>query len=78
LLDVANVHSKGAREIVACGKIEGGFNRVFVIEFDNGEKLVAKVPMRFAGPAALTTMSEVATMAYGIQYPKTIYWESES
>jgi hypothetical protein len=51
---------------VACEKKEGGFNRVFIIELDNGENVVAKVPMRCAGPAALTTMSEVATMRYGI------------
>ena len=51
---------------MACEKQEGGFNRVFIIELDNGTKLVAKVSMRHAGPAALTTMSEVATMRYGM------------
>jgi hypothetical protein len=78
LLDVAVTHSKGAHEVVACEKIEGGFNRVFVIEFDNGEKVAAKVPMRFTGPAALTTMSEVATVTYGIQHSRTSSWESKS
>lgn len=58
--------SVGAREVVACEKREGGFNRVFVIEFDNGAKVVAKVPMQYAGPTALTTMSEVATLRYGM------------
>lgn len=58
--------SVGAREVVACEKIEGGFNRAFVIEFDNGAKVVAKVPMQYAGPTALTTMSEVATLRYGM------------
>lgn len=38
---------------------------MFIVELDNGEKVVAKVPMRFAGPPALTTMSEVATLRYG-------------
>lgn len=58
--------SVGAREVVACEKREGGFNRVFVIEFDNGVKVVAKVPMQYAGPTALTTISEVATLRYGM------------
>lgn len=66
LLDVAINHSEGAREVVACEKREGGFNRVFIIKFDNGAKVVAKVPMPFAGPTALMTMSEVATLKYGI------------
>lgn len=66
LLDVAVNHSEGAREVVACEKREGGFNRVFIIEFDNGAKVVAKVPMQYAGPTSWTTLSEVATMKYGI------------
>jgi hypothetical protein len=66
LLDVAVDHSEGAREVVSCEKKEGGFNRVFIIEFDNGAKVVAKVPMQYAGPTSWTTMSEVATMRYGI------------
>lgn len=66
LLDVAVKCSNGAREVVACEKREGGFNRVFIIELDNGAKVVAKVPMQFAGPTALMTMSEVATLRYGI------------
>lgn len=71
LLDVALKHSKGAREVVACEEREGGFNRIFIIELDNGAKAVAKVPMRYAGPAALTTMSEVATLRCGIWHPAT-------
>jgi hypothetical protein len=78
LLDVTVIHGKGAREVVSCEKIEGGFNRVFVIEFDNGENVVAKVPMRFTGRAALTTLSEMATMTYGIPHPRTIWWKSKS
>jgi hypothetical protein len=69
LLDVAVKCSFGAREVVACEKKEGGFNRVFIIEFDNGAKVVAKVPMQFAGPTAFMTMSEVATLRYGIRHP---------
>lgn len=66
LLDVAVNHSEGAREVVACEKREGDFNRDFIIEFGDGAKVVAKVPLQYAGPASWTTMLEVATMKYGI------------
>ena len=67
MLDVATKHSEGAREVVSCEKREGGFNRVFIIEFDDGAEVVAKVPMRFAGPESLMTMSELTTVKYGIE-----------
>ncbi|KAK4553092.1 hypothetical protein LTR86_009819 [Recurvomyces mirabilis] len=81
LLDVAVKCSKGAHEVVSCEKREGGFNRVFLIEFDNKAKVVAKVPMRAAGPAALTTMSEVATLRYvksktRVPVPQVLAWSS--
>ncbi|WPH00052.1 Hypothetical protein R9X50_00287500 [Acrodontium crateriforme] len=81
LLDVAVNCSSGAREVVACEKRQGGFNRVFIIEFDNGSKVVAKVPMPFAGPSALTTMSEVATLRYvkgktSVPVPRVLSWNS--
>ncbi|SMQ47571.1 unnamed protein product [Zymoseptoria tritici ST99CH_3D7] len=83
LLDVAVNCSKSAREVVACEKREGGFNRVFIVELDNGEKVVAKVPMRFAGPPALTTMSEVATLRYvksktSVPVPRVLAWSSKA
>lgn len=70
LLDVALKHSKGAREVVVCDKREGNSNRVSIIDFDNGAKVVAKVPARYARPAALMTMSEVATMNNGMWHPR--------
>lgn len=42
LLEVAMKRSEGAREVVSCEKREDGFNRVFIIEFDNGAKVAAK------------------------------------
>jgi len=56
--------SPGARDIVQCVKLEGGFNRAFVIGLDNGKSVVARVPFSAAGPARLTTHSEVATLEY--------------
>lgn len=54
----------GAREILGCSKVEGNFNRAFIIQLDNGSRVVAKVPFPVAGPARLATNSEVATMTY--------------
>lgn len=54
----------GANEILECSKVEGNFNRAFIIRLDNGTKVVARVPFSVAGPSRLVTNSEVATMAY--------------
>jgi hypothetical protein len=53
-----------ARSISSCTKVEGGFNKAFLYTMDSGERIVARVPTRIAGPRRLTTNSEVATMAY--------------
>ncbi|KAL2817159.1 kinase-like domain-containing protein [Aspergillus granulosus] len=54
----------GASHIKACRKIEGGFNRVFIFTLDSEKTIVARLPFRLAGPAKLTTLSEVATIRY--------------
>jgi hypothetical protein len=56
--------SPGASAIVDSTKIDGGSNRVFIFTLDNGEKLVARLPFRFSGPAKLSTLSEVKTIRY--------------
>lgn len=45
-------------------KIEGGFNRVFIFSLDSKRRVVARLPFPMAGPAGLTTSSEVATIRY--------------
>lgn len=54
----------GANTIIACRKIEGGFNRVFIFTLDNAKRIVARLPFPLAGPTKLTTASEVATIRY--------------
>ncbi|KAJ7701779.1 hypothetical protein B0H17DRAFT_1327423 [Mycena rosella] len=44
--------------------VQGTSNRLFDIRLDNGVELVAKLPFVIAGPAHLTTASEVATMLF--------------
>ena len=56
----------GTTAIKNIQKLEGGFNRCFVLEMDNGIKVVAKIPTKLAGPPCLTTSSEVATMQLSI------------
>lgn len=50
--------------ITACQKIEGGFNRVFIFHLNNAKRIVARLPFTLAGPARLTTASDVATVKY--------------
>lgn len=62
----------GAKGISECTKVEGNFNRAFIISLDNGTKVVARVPLSVAGPSRLVTNSEVATMAYRMLYGNSL------
>lgn len=55
----------GAHIIKDIQKVEGGFNRCFILEIDNGTKVVAKIPTSLAGPHSIMASSEVATMQLG-------------
>lgn len=61
---------------------EGLFNRAFLLSFDNGAEVVARIPTSVAGPAHWTTASEVATMKLmddlGIPVPKVLAWSSRA
>ncbi|KAH7317657.1 kinase-like domain-containing protein [Rhexocercosporidium sp. MPI-PUGE-AT-0058] len=55
---------------------------VFILYLDNGERVVARVPFRIAGPRRLVTNSEVATMTYArtftkIPVPKVLDWSDD-
>ena len=56
--------SPGASSITSYEKMEGGYNRVFIFTCDNSKRVVARIPTFVAGPARLTTNSEVATIRY--------------
>lgn len=43
---------------------EGGFNRTFLITFNDGFKMVARIPYPIAGPKLYGIASEVATMRF--------------
>ncbi|KAF7542979.1 hypothetical protein G7046_g10081 [Stylonectria norvegica] len=82
LIQKAIDSSPGAKEMLSCDKVEGNFNRAFIIRLDNGLKVVARIPFSVAGPQRLTTHSEVATMAYVRQHtsvpvPKVLDWNDD-
>jgi hypothetical protein len=54
----------GAKSVTNCEKIEGGSHRIFLFTCDNGNRIVARLPCKPAGPPSLTTASEVATTRY--------------
>jgi hypothetical protein len=43
---------------------EGQYNKALLLTFDDKSEVVAKLPNPNAGPAILTTASEVATMEF--------------
>ena len=62
---------------------EGGYNKVFRLVMQNGQKVIAKIPHPNAGPPHYTTASEVATMDFcrtvlDIPIPKVLGWSSTS
>jgi aminoglycoside phosphotransferase (APT) family kinase protein len=54
----------GAHSIISYSKIEGGYNHVFIFRTDNAQRIVARLPFSVAGPARLSTDSEVETVKY--------------
>ncbi|KAE8407474.1 phosphotransferase family protein [Aspergillus pseudonomiae] len=63
-------------------KIEGNFNKAFLLTMDDGHEVVAKVPCPNAGPPSLTTASEVATLNFlqsrtSIPVPVVFAWSPD-
>lgn len=62
---------------------EGNYNKVFRLNMQDGQKIVAKIPNPNAGPAEYTTASEVATMEFArtvlnLPVPKVLAWSATS
>lgn len=53
-----------AKSITNCEKIEGSNHRVFTFTLHSGNRTIARLPFKVAGPPSLTTASEVATTRY--------------
>ena len=57
--------SIGARGCLSVQKCpDGMYNKCFLLEMDDGQEVIAKVPNPNAGMSHLTTASEVATMDF--------------
>ncbi|KAJ5591923.1 kinase-like protein [Penicillium hispanicum] len=61
---------------------EGGFNRVFLLNMDDGFEAILKIPFHLAGPKYYATASEAATLQYlhskGIPVPKVYGYASSA
>ncbi|KAH2815168.1 hypothetical protein KXV23_002917 [Aspergillus fumigatus] len=83
LCNVAVVADDEPSPIITIEKMEGGFSKALLIQKENGKEGIAKVPCRIAGPAGLTTASEVGVLEYirkhtGIPVPRVLAWSSDS
>ncbi|KAF1918998.1 kinase-like domain-containing protein [Ampelomyces quisqualis] len=81
-LQQAACQAVGAKKCVSLQKIgEGNYNKAYRLEMEDGQKVIAKIPHPNAGPQALTTASEVATMEFArtildIPVPKVRAWSA--
>ncbi|RMZ75887.1 hypothetical protein DV738_g5227, partial [Chaetothyriales sp. CBS 135597] len=70
----ASLNHKHGKVIGMKKLAEGGFNRVFVLDFQTGFELIAKIPYRIAVPHYFATASEAATLTFlrlkGIPVPE--------
>ncbi|GKZ27390.1 hypothetical protein AbraCBS73388_004497 [Aspergillus brasiliensis] len=69
--------------VASVEKVEGGFSKALLMKKENGSEVVAKIPCRIAGPAVLTTASEVGVLEYihrntNIPVPRVLSWSSDS
>ncbi|RAH76985.1 hypothetical protein BO86DRAFT_404132 [Aspergillus japonicus CBS 114.51] len=68
LCDIAAPAGGNRSPIRTIEKFEGGFSKALLLTKENGDEVIAKMPYRISGPAALTTASEVAVVQY-VQTP---------
>ncbi|KAH7381551.1 kinase-like domain-containing protein [Pyrenochaeta sp. MPI-SDFR-AT-0127] len=83
-LQNAAVNAVGLRSCTKISKIgEGNFNKVFKLTMDDQSVVIARIPHPNAGPPAVTTASEVATMDFarsilGIPVPKVLDYSANA
>lgn len=62
---------------------EGSYNKVFLLEMDDGKEIVAKIPQPSAGRKHISTASEVPLLPFlreelDIQVPEVNGWSSKA
>ncbi|PBK86338.1 hypothetical protein ARMGADRAFT_534458 [Armillaria gallica] len=81
LQDIAS-SAVGAKRCIRFERIaQGAYNKIFLLEFDNGREAIARIPCALVGNVHLSTASEVATMEYvqdviGHPTPRVLAWSS--
>ncbi len=65
--------------VIIC--LTGAYNKLFLLEFDNGAEAVARLPCSLVGNVHMSTASEVATMEYvrevvGKPTPRVLAWSN--
>lgn len=76
-------NAAGAKRVNAMRKLpEGTYNKAFLLDLDNGDQVVARIPNPNAGPPAVITASEVATMKFAnsvldIPVPTVLAWSTQ-
>ncbi|CAK47965.1 kinase-like protein [Aspergillus niger CBS 101883] len=73
LCNVATAVGVDPSPVLSVEKMEGGFSKALLMNKENGTEVVAKLPCRIAGPAELTTASEVGVLKY---FPRVLQWSS--
>ncbi len=59
----------------------GAYNTIFLLEFDNGREVIARIPCALVGNVRLSTVSEVGAMEYvrdaiGHPTPRVLAWSN--
>ncbi|EPS30223.1 hypothetical protein PDE_05173 [Penicillium oxalicum 114-2] len=80
-------------ECVRVVKLEGNFNKAFLLTMNDGNEIISNIPCPNAGPPSLTTASEVATLKFrrqsgfqdvnpgsrtSIRVPEMFAWSSDA
>ncbi|KAG5299722.1 phosphotransferase enzyme family protein [Histoplasma capsulatum G186AR] len=76
---IAAASGHSTSDIISFFKLaEGGFNRLFQVTFNDGNRVIARIPYPSTGPEHYGVASEVATLDYlrlhGITTPKVYAW----
>ncbi|GJJ14069.1 hypothetical protein Clacol_008326 [Clathrus columnatus] len=63
--------------------MEGSYNKIFELKFDNGAEAILRIPCPVGGPPHWSTASEVATLEFvrqelGIPAPRALSWSSRA
>ncbi|PBK95970.1 hypothetical protein ARMGADRAFT_924773 [Armillaria gallica] len=72
----------GAQRCIRFERIaQGPYNKIFLLEFDNGREVIARIPCALVGNVHLSTASEVATIEHvrdviGHPTPRVLAWSS--